>query len=327
MRLPNASVKFYLCEMTDRLPPLTALRAFEAAARQMSFAKAAAELHVTPAALSFQIKSLEEHLGQPLFRRLNRAVELTEAGRILQPYCTDGFDTLRQGWRTTQRLAETNVLTITAGPSFTAKWLAPRMFLFAQEHPEIELRFSASLRLMDFYRDDVDVAIRFGEGQDTGLFSHDIFDEWLTPVMAPHLAANLEKPEDLKLANLLELRDNTDVSNQATWSAWFKANTLGQPPKSALRFDQAGHAVDAAVSGAGVALARISMAYGALSEGTLVAPFPLALRTASHYRFVCPLGAETRPQNAAFLRWLDAQSQEMLGMNAGRQFVNVAELN
>ena len=133
--------------MVDRLPPLTALRAFEAAARHLSFAQAAAELNVTPAALSFQIKSLEAHLGTPVFRRLNRAVELTEAGRALSPAVTDGFETLSRAWRTTQRLGDNNTLTVTAGPAFTSKWLAPRLYDFARLHPEIELRVSASLRL------------------------------------------------------------------------------------------------------------------------------------------------------------------------------------
>ena len=159
--------------MSDRLPPLTALRAFEAAARHMSFAKAAEELHVTPAALSFQIKSLEEHLGQPLFLRLNRAVRLTEAGRTLAPGVSDGFDTLTQAWRATRRLQNDTVLNVTAGPAFTAKWLAPRMYDFARAHPEIDLRFSATLRILDFERDDVDVAIRFSSSKtdEKGLWS------------------------------------------------------------------------------------------------------------------------------------------------------------
>ncbi|MEL7117191.1 MAG: transcriptional regulator GcvA [Pseudomonadota bacterium] len=312
--------------MNDRLPPLTALRAFEAAARHMSFAQAAAELHVTPAALSFQIKSLEEHLGQPLFRRLNRAVELTEAGRALQPDASAGFDTLRRGWRAAQRVGDTNTLTVTAGPAFTAKWLAPRLFLFAQAHPEIELRFSASLRIMDFELDEVDVAIRFGTGQDEGLYSHDIFDEWLTPMMTPSLAERVTTPTDLSRETLLRLDDITDISQQANWRTWFTAAGLGDPPKGGPRFDQADHAIDAAAAGAGIALARISLAYSNLVDGSLVAPFPLALRTDSHYRFVCPIGGETRPQNAMFLDWLLSEAQEMKRFNTNRHIVHVSEI-
>ncbi|KMW59908.1 Glycine cleavage system transcriptional activator GcvA [Candidatus Rhodobacter oscarellae] len=310
----------------DRLPPLTALRAFEAAGRHMSFAKAAAELNVTPAALSFQIKSLEEHLEHPLFRRLNRAVELTEAGRALLPGASAGFESLHLAWRAARRTTETNVLNITAGPAFTAKWLAPRLFHFAQAHPEIELRFSASLRIMDFERDEVDVAIRFGAGQDEGLFSTPIFDEWLTPMMAPSLAAKYQEPEDLYHATLLHARDVTDISRQADWAAWFRGAGLGAVPSGGPQFSQPDHAVDAAIAGGGVALGRVSLTYGALAEGHLLAPFPLALKTDSYYRFVCPNGAEQRPHVAAFLDWVLEEARDATRFNEGRRVVHVKDL-
>ena len=173
--------------MPDRLPPLTALRAFEAAARHMSFAKAAEELHVTPAALSFQIRTLEKDLGVPVFRRINRAVELTEAGKLLVPGTRDGFVALGGAWRSARRFVDQNHLTVTAGPAFTAKWLAPRLYAFAQDHPEVELRFSAALRVMDFARDDIDVAIRFGiaDTDDSGLYSYPLAEDWITPGYDP----------------------------------------------------------------------------------------------------------------------------------------------
>ncbi len=182
--------------MPDRLPPLTALRAFEAAARHLSFAKAADELNVTPAALSFQIKSLEEHLGQPLFLRLNRAVKLTEAGRVLAPGTTEGFQTLTSAWRSTRRLQDDTTLNVTAGPAFTAKWLAPRLYDFARENPEIDLRFSATLRIMDFVLDEVDIAIRFGlhDKDDPNLWTKPLAREWVTPVMTPELAVEYPTP-------------------------------------------------------------------------------------------------------------------------------------
>jgi DNA-binding transcriptional LysR family regulator len=184
--------------MSDRLPPLTALRAFDAAARHMSFAKAAAELNVTPAALSFQIKNLEEHLGTPVFHRMNRAVELTDAGRALAPGVADGFVTLAAAWRAAKRTGDSAALTVTAGPAFTAKWLAPRLFAFASAHPDIELRFTASLRLMDFDRDDVDVAIRFGlPREEPGLSMHVLSREWMTPMMTPEMAETYASPSDL----------------------------------------------------------------------------------------------------------------------------------
>jgi LysR family glycine cleavage system transcriptional activator len=307
--------------MSDRLPPLTALRAFEAAARHMSFAKAAAELNVTPAALSFQIKSIEEHLGQPLFRRLNRAVELTEAGRALLPGSSEGFQALARAWRATRRLGETNTLTVTAGPAFTAKWLAPRLFKFAQAYPSIELRFSASLRLMDFDRDEIDLAIRFGRGQDDGLYSRPVLKEWLTPMMPPALAERIKTPEDLRTVTLLHQDEASFDVPPPGWEVWFREAGLGSAPKGGPRFSQPDHAIDASISGAGVVLARFSLAAGALNAGFLVAPFPMALDIEAHYRLVCPLGAHTRPQVKAFMDWVADETAELDQFNADRTMV------
>ncbi|MDU8946051.1 transcriptional regulator GcvA [Ovoidimarina sediminis] len=312
--------------MNDRLPPLTALRAFEAAARHMSFSGAAQELNVTPAALSFQIKSLEEHLGAPLFRRLNRAVELTEAGRALAPGASDGFAALTAAWRAARRSTETGVITVTAGPAFTAKWLAPRMFKFAVAHPEIELRFSASLRIMDFDRDEIDVAIRFGYSDDDGLFSRPIIREWLTPMMAPELAEKLSSPQDLREVTLLHQDDTRFLKPPIDWPAWFRAAGLGEAPSGGPRFSQADHAIDAALGGGGAVLGRISLASAALADGQLVAPFDPCITTEAHYRFVCPAGAETRPQIAAFLEWIEAETAEIQGHAEGRVFVPAAEI-
>ncbi|MDV7141343.1 transcriptional regulator GcvA [Tropicimonas sp. TH_r6] len=312
--------------MSDRLPPLTALRAFEAAARHMSFAKAAEELNVTPAALSFQIKSLEEHLGQPVFRRLNRAVELTEAGRHLAPGTSDGFDALTQAWRTTRRLGETRSLTITAGPAFTAKWLSPRLFNFVSAHPEIELRFSATLKLVDLDRDPVDVAIRFSEAEEIDLFSHPVFDDWVTPMMSPALAERVTGPESLRDLPLLHQDDIDFLTHPVDWPAWFRAEDLGHAPMGGPRFSQADHAIDAAVSGLGVVLARASLTGSDVAAGRLKAPFPLALRSSARYRFLCQKGAETRPQIAAFLDWVQSEAGHCEALERGRKFVDAASI-
>ncbi len=306
--------------MADRLPPLTALRAFEAAARHMSFARAAGELNVTPAALSFQIKNLEAHLGAPLFRRLNRAVELTEAGRALQPGAEEGFRALTAGWRAARRLGETRTLTVTAGPGFTAKWLAPRLFAFAAANPDIELRFSATLRLMDFGVDDVDVAIRFGQTGDEGLHSRTIIDEWMTPMMTPALAARVRAPRDLIALPLIHQEDVAFLQPPADWPAWLAAAGVTAPAPGGPRFSQADHAVDAALAGAGVVLGRISMTEAHLREGQLVAPFDLTLRANARYRLVCPMGAETRPQVARFVEWVMAETRSIRAMAPSRRF-------
>ncbi|WP_353297099.1 transcriptional regulator GcvA [Sulfitobacter pacificus] len=290
--------------MPTSLPPLTALRAFDAAARHMSFAQAAAELNVTPAALSFQIKSLEEHLGAPLFRRLNRAVELTDAGRAMAPDAKAAFETLTNGWRAAQRTQDHQSLTVTAGPAFTAKWLAPRLFEFAQEHPEIELRFSASLRLMDFARDDIDVAIRFGFGVDTTLFNVPLAEEWVTPVMVPELAAKYPTPEDLTKAVLIVDESIDFLDLPAGWAAWSTAMGMEALIPNGPRFSQGDHALDAALAGIGVAMGRRALVIKDLAEGRLVAPYGTALGTGARFRFLCQKGAETRPQIAAFLNWI-----------------------
>ncbi len=296
--------------MSDRLPPLTALRAFDAAARHLSFAKAADELNVTPAALSFQIKSLEEHLGQALFRRLNRAVELTEAGKTLAPGAADGFATLQSAWLATRRLQDNSTLTITAGPALTAKWLAPRLYEFARAHPEIDLRFSATLRNLDLERDEVDVAIRFGYGQDDGLYSVPVRPEWLTPVMTPELAEQFPTAESLQGAPLIHDDSIDFLDPPCDWATWFRAVGVNFTPTHGAHFSNADHAIDAAVAGVGVALGRRPMIIKDMMEGRLVTPFKVAIETKARFRFLCLPGAEERPQIAAFRDWFLAEIEK-----------------
>ncbi|SFR32167.1 transcriptional regulator GcvA [Litoreibacter janthinus] len=302
--------------MTDRLPPLTALRAFEAAARHLSFARAADELNVTPAALSFQIKSLEEHLGVAVFRRLNRAVELTEEGELLAPGVSDGFGALQSAWRAVKRRLDSATLTVTAGPAFTAKWLAPRLFSFAREYPEIELRFSAGLRLVDFARDDVDVAIRFGQDFDDALYSRTLIDEWVAPMMAPELAAKVKVISDLRNQTLLHQEDIGFLKPPVNWNRYFAAAGVDAIDEHGPRFSQADHAVDAALASGGVVLGRLSLTESYLRDGRLVMPVKRALPTGASYRVVCPKGHETRPQVARFIEWV---VREMEGMELSAQ--------
>lgn len=290
--------------MTERLPPLTALRAFEAAARHMSFAAAATELNVTPAALSFQIKNLEEHLGRPLFRRLNRAVELTPEGRALAPGTTEGFERLTAAWRATRRLQDSQKLTVTAGPAFTAKWLSPRFYDFAQSHPEIELRFAASLKVMDFARDEVDVAIRYGTGCDEDLCALDLFEDWHAPFMTPALALRFPDAASLTKAPLF-FDDSIDwLDSPVSWTTWFRACGIDFNASPQARFSQADHAIDAAAGGGGVVFTRASLAMPAVASGLLVAPFDIALASQSRFRVLCAKGSEHRPQIAAFRDWV-----------------------
>lgn len=306
--------------MSDRLPPLTAFRAFDAAARHMSFAKAADELSVTPAALSFQIKSLEEHLGHPLFHRLNRAVELTESGKALAPGAAEGFATLTKAWATARKLHDTRTLTVTAGPAFTSKWLAPRLFQFASSNPDIDLRFSASLRMMDFNLDEVDVAIRFSQSEETELFSETIIEEWVSPMVAPALADQLKTPADLLKIPLLHQDDTTFLRPKIDWEAWFDAADLSAPDVAGTHFSQADHAVNAALSGAGAVLGRVTLTERHLRDGSLVMPFPLSLWSNASYSFVCPHGAERRPQVARFLEWIETEVANITDLSKDRVF-------
>jgi LysR family glycine cleavage system transcriptional activator len=303
---------------------LTALRAFEAAARHMSFAAAAEELSVTPAALSFQIKSLEEALGAPLFVRLPRAVELTAAGRALTPDVSRGFDALRAGWKAAQSTLSANRLTVTAGPAFTTKWLAPELGDFAAAHPDIELRFVATLAKLDFARDGIDLAVRFGLPNDEGLFHERFYDDSILPVMRPELAERVAEPALVLNETLIGEESLDFLKEPPDWPRWLKE--AGVPVPRDLKvttFTQADHAVDAALAGAGVALTRLSMARKALRSGALVAPFPLVLSTPAHFRFVCPLGEEERPAIRAFRDYFHAEAAEDADLLEGRQVAKV----
>ena len=293
----------------------------------MSFAKAAEELNVTPAALSFQIKSLEEHLGQPVFHRLNRAVKLTEVGEMLAPGVQDGFAEIAGAWTRARRQTDQSLLTVTAGPAFTALWLAPRLFTFATQHPEIELRFSASLKLVDFDRDDVDLAIRFGPRPDDSLFSRALADEWATPMMAPSLAKTVSSPEDLLNVPLLTDDVTASIKPSIDWDAWFTAAGLPPPEVHGARFNQSDHAVSAAIAGTGAIMGRGSLTEAALRDNRLVMPFRLSLATAAKYRLVCPRGTEGRPHVAAFMDWIDEQAKSLRDLAKDRVFAASADVS
>ena len=308
--------------MPDRLLPLTALRAFDAAARHMSFAKAAEELFVTPAALSYQIKQLEEHLGTPLFIRLNRAVELTEAGRVLQPGTADGFNQLREAVRSAIRLRDDSALTITAGPAFTAKWLAPRFFRFANKHPEVELRFVATLRIMDLRRDGIDAAIRFGHEVADNEFAEVLAEELVTPVCTPAVAEQITS-DGIDGITLLHDESVEFLDPAPTWRAWNLATGMNVDWTHGQHFTNADHAIDFALEGGGVVLGRVVLVERYLETGRMVAPFPIAMRADAQYRFVCPKGAETTPRIETLLGWMRSEMAGITTHFEGMQIVEV----
>ena len=304
----------------DRLPPLNALRAFEAASRHLSFANAAAELHVTPAALSQQIKSLESHLGAPVFLRLNRRVELTDIGRMLAPNISEGFDTLQSAWSSALRRVEKQHLTVTAGPAFMAGWLAPRMGSFVTAHPEVELRFTASLRMLSFERDEIDLAIRFGAGDDDGYFSEELFVDWVTPMVAPEMADQIRTPQDVGKLPMIKQDSGGMLQDYESWDLWcdmfgVTKNDVGPAfttPDSALTY---------AVNGSGVVLGRLSLAQHLLQAGQLVMPLRESLRRKLRYRLVCPLGGEQDQNVQIFRDWIKEEMAALEDWSEGRVFV------
>ena len=306
--------------MPHRLPPLNSLRAFEAVARHLSFQKAAEELSVTPAAVSYQIRQLEDHLGHDLFHRMNRAIALTDAGKALYPGLRDGFARLHDAVSIVERFSEANTLVISVGPAFAAKCLAPRLWRFLERHPDIDARISANLRFSQFGPDGVDVAIRFGAGRYPGLYTEHLIGEEVLPLCSPTYAAshNLMEPEDLRGVTLihdgsLEFCDGLPGYRDGIfdWDGWFKSVGIdGIDTSHGLCFNHADHALDAAVEGAGVVLGRKVLGGGDLRSGRLIAPVGGSAPLNLAFWFACPDGQETRPAVRAFKDWLSEEMQD-----------------
>jgi len=293
--------------MTRPLPPLNALRAFESAGRHLSFTKAAAELNVTPAAISHQVKALEELLEVPLFHRLTRALRLTDAGQAALPTLSQGFDKLAQGAEQMRAHAESRVLTISVSPSFGAMWLVPRLERFRIRHPDIEIRIDGTDRRVDLARDDADVAVRYGPGGYDGVRVDWLFGQLNTPVCSPALLSGprpLEQPDDLRHHTLLHI-DWKDA--EASWRMWLLAAGLDDiDPTSGPRFTMENMAVQAALDGHGVALVGDILVADDLAAGRLVRPFDPSLSTplTFSYYLLTPKDSDEQPKVAAFRDWL-----------------------
>ncbi|MFA7282464.1 MAG: transcriptional regulator GcvA [Sterolibacterium sp.] len=308
--------------MSTRLPPLNALRAFESAARLLSFRKAAEELHVTPAAVSHQIKILEDQLGVPLFRRLTRAVELTEAGSSLLPKLSEAFDTLAQAVNKVRAKEQSNVLSVNVPPSFAAKWLMPRLHRFVTAYPDIDIRIIANMRLVDARSQDgsygnpdeydrtsdFNIDIRFGTGKYPQCRVDKLFNVSFTPLCSPRMLEGLrplKKPTDLRYHLLLhdELPDINE--GWPNWAQWLKA--AGVDDIDADRGPHFNHPIlglEAAVDNMGVTLGVKELAAYDLAAGRLVAPFDLVLKIDTAYYLVVPEASADRPKIKVFREWL-----------------------
>lgn len=295
--------------MPRRLPSLTALRAFEAAARHLSFTRAGEELHVTQAAISNQVKSLEDYCGRPLFRRRGRSLVLTEAGQRSLPSLRQGFDKLAEGaeYLTTPDIGD--FVTVSSMVIFAAKWLVPRLEHFYQDHPGIDVRIEAAMRNVDLSRDDIDIYIHLGGGHYPGMIVDKLMSVEVSPVCSPHL---LEGPEPLRAP--ADLRNHTllhvdFLAPWPDWSEWLEAaGTEGIDVTHGPRFNGLGLQVQAAVRGLGVALASSFIVADDLEAGRLVKPFDLAIDATLDLYLFCQESAVEQPQIAAFRDWILAEA-------------------
>ena len=294
--------------MNSHLPPLGALRAFEAAARHMSFSRAAAELHVTPAAVSHQIHTLEQDLGVKLFHRMNRSIELTASAQVLLPGLSEAFAGIQSSVGRLRAHNDTGTLTVTASPSFAAKWLVLRLHRFQEQCPQIDVRISATDDVVDLSKGDFDIAIRYGTGNYPGLVIELLLKNEVFPACSPQLFAAglpLRMPDDLSLHTLIHDHAVERDPLVPTWPMWLKAAGVKSAPAAAgLTFNNIHLALDAAIAGHGVVLAYSTIAAADLAAGRLVRLFSLSLPDQFAYYIVTAPGALERPKVRAFRNWL-----------------------
>jgi len=299
--------------MSERLPPLSALRVFEAAARRLNFRQAAEELYVTPGAVSQQIRLLEEHVGVQLFVREGRGVALTEAGKAALPALRLGFEKLAEAARLMRQPQRKHRVTVSAAPSFAAKWLVPRLERFSAVAPEVEVWLAADMALTDFAASDVDLAIRYGPGEYRGLLSELLLAETVLPVCAASLleAAPIRTVPDLLNHVLLHDVSAGEDDGAPDWAAWLKAHGVdaGSVAAKGPRFNQSSLVIEAALGGRGVALAKRALAEADLQSGRLAAPLGGGAEAlAFGYYLVWPSGRHFTPAQTAFVDWLRAEA-------------------
>ncbi|NVJ69763.1 MAG: transcriptional regulator GcvA [Alphaproteobacteria bacterium] len=298
--------------MKRSLLPLNALRAFDAAARHMSFKLAADDLSVTPAAISQQIRSLEDFLGVELFRRTNRSLVLTEAAQLSLAPLKEGFERLEEAVDILTESKTSNVLKVSVSPSFASKWLVPRLASYYERRPDAIVKISATMQITDFKAEDVDIAIRYGLGNYANLYEEEILRETIFPVCAPGLFDNDKDPSSpTSILNHTLIHDDSTAEDESapTWAMWLKAAGLEVPDgMPALHFNNHALAIEAAVAGRGVLLARSAIAEEDLKAGRLVKPFGEAVPINFAHYIVCPEDKLKNERVQDFIDWLHSET-------------------
>jgi len=294
------------------LPPLNALRAFGAVGRYLSFAKAAEELHVTPAAVSQQIKNLEAILGLNLFHRLGRRITLTEAGHQLLPGIENGFGEMERAVRRVRMLGQPTYISCNTVGAFAARWLVPRLERWTKAYPKIDVRISTSAELVSFEEREIDMAIRLSAGEEMGLYTELLQRETVVPMCSPALLTQtppLRRPEDLVNFQLIHFTPAAGRIN-TRWADWLKiAKVETVDPERGVSLSDGTAALNAAIAGQGVVLAPKTIALIDLALGTLVIPFDIELPTDLAWRLVIPPGNLERQEIRDFRTWLLEESR------------------
>jgi LysR family glycine cleavage system transcriptional activator len=300
--------------MSRRIYPLNALRAFEASARHSSFVKAADELSVTPAAVSHQVKKLEEFLGFPLFRRRSRGLLLVKSGQSLLSELSEVFLHLDKAMERVINDDSCGTLTLSVAPTFAVMWLISRLQKFYALHPDIDVRISTGLGLVDFQRDDFDAAIRLGNGQWFGLEAIKLFDESVSPMCSPRLLEGpnaIKSPNDLRKHVLLHNHSMDYDPDAPTWEKWLEAaGARGVDASRGTHFSLPDHGLQAAMDGAGVVLGWRSLFANDIAAGRVVEPFDLTLPLGSSFYLVYPEANSLRSNIVAFRDWLLKEVRE-----------------
>ena len=294
--------KIFLCQMSKRLPSLTSLRTFEAAARNLSFARAADELFVTPAAVGFQIKQLEEEIGGALFTRKHRAIELTDKGQVLQKNLGPVFETIQAAWDEAHEPLKETVLKVSGPAKAVHGWVMPALSRAKGRRPDIRISWDLSKQNRDLVSGNIDMAIRWALEPEGDLHWEPLLRTWFTPIMRPDVARFIQRPIDLQRHGLIDVEFALDPGREeSTWASWYRINGLEAPTSYAVSCADTASAVETAIATGHVAIGGSYLASDHLTKGELVAPFDTAIAPFSRFWLVCRKGMESTPEHQWFI--------------------------